>query len=343
MLTKTQILDHIVTQVQSLLAQGQIPPWQRPWTPSPNHRGAAWNPITQKAYRGMNVVILSTEAMIRGYSDPRWMGYQQAAKEGWQVRKGETGTTIYHPVSIRARAKKSEDGASPASSNASDESAESPTKTFLMFKAFRVFNAAQMDNVPSLDAGSEEESPPPRIPQATLIDALAQVMNVPVQDSHDGRAYYVPAADRIAMPPRSDFASPADYESVRLHELGHATGHASRLARDLSGSFGSAKYAAEEITAELAAYLASLEWGIATTGVNPDVPADQHAVYMAGWAKALKEGDQEAFRKAIDNGLKAMRYLSQMHDLAVTQGLIPGEDEEMSAPEEESDMVCSAS
>ena len=32
--------------------------------------------------------------LTRGYDDPRWMTYKQAAEQGWQVRKGERGTHI---------------------------------------------------------------------------------------------------------------------------------------------------------------------------------------------------------------------------------------------------------
>ena len=41
------------------------------------------------------------------------------------------------------------------------------------------------------------------------------------------------------------------YLLVLLHELGHATGHESRLNRDLSGAFGSESYAKEELRANL--------------------------------------------------------------------------------------------
>ena len=40
-------------------------------------------------------------------------------------------------------------------------------------------------------------------------------------------------------------------EEVALHELAHASGHPTRLNRDLSGGFGSVLYAKEELRAEL--------------------------------------------------------------------------------------------
>ncbi|MGB9425031.1 MAG: zincin-like metallopeptidase domain-containing protein, partial [Methylocella sp.] len=41
------------------------------------------------------------------------------------------------------------------------------------------------------------------------------------------------------------YFEPINWHRTALHELGHASGHTSRLNRDLSGSFGSKKYAFE--------------------------------------------------------------------------------------------------
>jgi len=52
--------------------------------------------------------------------------------------------------------------------------------------------------------------------------------------------------------PRPDaYFEPINWHRTALHELGHWTGAAQRLDRDLSGSFGSKKYAQEELVAEI--------------------------------------------------------------------------------------------
>ena len=62
-----------------------------------------------------------------------------------------------------------------------------------------------------------------------------------------GKAYYSPGTDHIQLPSHEAFTGPEAWAATALHELGHWTGHRSRLNRDLSGRFGSAAYAQEEL------------------------------------------------------------------------------------------------
>jgi len=64
------------------------------------------------------------------------------------------------------------------------------------------------------------------------------------------------------LPAREQFASAAGYYAVALHELGHWTGRADRLNRDLSNPFGSEAYAREELRAEIASLILGSELGI---------------------------------------------------------------------------------
>jgi antirestriction protein ArdC len=62
----------------------------------------------------------------------------------------------------------------------------------------------------------------------------------------------------------------------------HASGHASRLNRDLSGSFGSKKYAFEEIVAEITSAFVCASLGI--------VPTVRHADYVGSWLEIWRAG-----------------------------------------------------
>ena len=107
------------------------------------------------------------------------------------------------------------------------------------------------------------------------------------------RAFYTPATDHIQLPPDNAFRGPPEFAATALHELGHWSGHASRLNRDMKGRYGSAAYAMEELRAELAsAFLAS------ELGIPIDIP--QHASYIENWIKPLKDDKREIFRAAAD-------------------------------------------
>jgi antirestriction protein ArdC len=76
----------------------------------------------------------------------------------------------------------------------------------------------------------------------------------------------------------------------RYRHKSHASGHHSRLNRDLTGSFGSRKYAFEELIAEIsAAYLC------ASLSIIPTV---RHADYIASWLEVLREDDRAIVRAA---------------------------------------------
>jgi antirestriction protein ArdC len=103
---------------------------------------------------------------------------------------------------------------------------------------------------------------------------------------------------------------------VALHELGHWTGHKTRLDRDLSGRFGSGAYAQEELRAELASAFIG-----ATLGLPTDIP--QHASYIASWIEKLRDDKREIFRAAADAQKIADFALAFHPDYAATMKAEP--------------------
>src|SRR3546814_10533833 len=59
----------------------------------------------------------------------------------------------------------------------------------------------------------------------------------------------ISSLDIVQVPPQPAFFEQINFYRTCLHELTHATGHVSRLARDLSHGFGTAGYAREELIA----------------------------------------------------------------------------------------------
>ena len=114
------------------------------------------------------------------------------------------------------------------------------------------------------------------------------------------RAFYDPRHDFVQVPPPQAYFEPINWYRTALHEIGHASGHPSRLNRDLTGSFGSKKYAFEELIAEIsAAYLC------ASLSITPSV---RHADYIASWLDVLRE-DNRAIVRAASAASKAADYI----------------------------------
>jgi antirestriction protein ArdC len=107
------------------------------------------------------------------------------------------------------------------------------------------------------------------------------------------------APERGAPRPEAYF-EPINWHRTALHELAHASGHASRLNRDLSASFGSKKYAYEEIVAEISSAFLCASLGI--------VPTVRHADYIGSWLEVLRDDDR-AIVRAASAASKAADYL----------------------------------
>lgn len=280
--------QELTEKLIELLEQGTAP-WQKPWDGRVNHGARLpYNPTTDKPYRGANSLGLSATAMAHGYEDPRWCTYRQAEAQGWQVRKGEKGSMVEY-----WKYSEEEPVLDGAGKPVLDDKGQPKTREVMLDKprVFRavVFNLAQMDGVPELskEPRTYEWEPEQRAEQI-LQSSGARIYH----DQHD-RAYYSPAMDEIHMPGKDQFASSARYYSTALHELGHWTGHESRLKREFGGGFGSVDYAKEELRAELSSYFIADKLGI------PHDPG-QHAAYVQSWVKVLKEDKNEIFRAARD-------------------------------------------
>ena len=67
-------------------------PWVRPWSgeadPLPR------NALSQRAYRGINTLMLGMEAHCHGYTTNQWLTFRQALHLGGHVRKGEHSSMI---------------------------------------------------------------------------------------------------------------------------------------------------------------------------------------------------------------------------------------------------------
>jgi antirestriction protein ArdC len=251
-----------------------VKPWVRPWdADKAGGPQGPFNPVTGKHYHGVNVLILGMDFRAFQSGDPRWMTYQQAQEKHWQVRKSERSTTIFFtkPYEI------------------DDEEADEGKKTIRVLKHYAVFHASQIDDIPAYKAPTVEEAPWTS-PEAA--DIILRNSGAVVRIGGD-RAFYSPSTDHIQLPPEHAFRGPPEFAATALHELGHWTGHPSRLNRDLQNRFGSAAYAMEELRAELASAFVAAELGIQT-----DIP--HHASYIAHWIKPLKEDKREIFRAAAD-------------------------------------------
>lgn len=271
------VAEKLITQ----LKQGTAP-WQRPWKPGQPGAFIPMNPITGKRYKGINAIQL----MAEGHSDPRWMTYKQAETLGAQVRRGEKGTMIQYWKFSEEKIKTDEQGDPVLNADGKPVKVDMRLERPRVFYAV-VFNAGQIDGLP---ARVQQEVPWNAIERA---EQMLKNSSAVIHFGEHNRAFYRPTTDSIHLPDKSQFPEASHYYATALHELGHWTGHSSRLDRDLIHPFGSEGYAREELRAEIASMLLGDELGI---GHDPG----QHAAYVGSWIKALQDDPMEVFRAAAD-------------------------------------------
>jgi len=260
-------------------------PWQKPWRSGASNSLMPINPATGKRYKGINAIHLMAESR----ADSRWMTYKQAIAVGAQVRKGEKGTPVQYWKFSEEQDRLDEQGRPVRDANGEKVKETIQLERPRVFFA-TVFNAEQIDGL------APQQITPQSEPQWDALARAEQMLKA--SGAHlthvDGdRAFYRPATDRITLPEKSQFESADRYYATALHELGHWTGHPSRLDRDLAHPFGSQGYAKEELRAEIASMILGDELGI---GHDPG----QHAAYVGSWIKVLQDEPLEMFRAAAD-------------------------------------------
>jgi antirestriction protein ArdC len=233
---RSNLYDDITSKIMAELEQGRLP-WVQPWGTAAAKASLAMpkNAATSRQYSGINILILWGAVVQHGYPSQHWLTYRQAAALGGNVMKGERGTTVVYadrftPEDEKRRARET-----------GDEPGRIP-----FLKRFTVFNAAQCEGLPE-DIAVEAPPPPPGMIEPR-VEALIRATGIDFRIGGD-RAFYVPSQDFVMVPPPQAYFEPINWHRTALHELGHATGHASRLGRDFSGSFGTKKYAFEELVA----------------------------------------------------------------------------------------------
>lgn len=272
-MAKIDIRKIVTDKIIEGLEQGKIA-WIRPWAD-----GMAINHLNGKSYRGINQFILSFTADANGWVN-RWMTFKAISEKGWKLRKGEHGTQIAFFTFIEDE----------------DEGTRFP-----LLRYYTVFSLSQLEEMPEYAVASKSTEPNILAEQTIL-----NMPNRPTICEHEGasRAYYSPVTDEVHLPDRKQFSGMDEFYSTLFHEVGHSTGHASRLARKgitEGDKFGSEKYGLEELVAEFTAAFLCAETGIENTITNS-------TAYIQNWLGVLKN-NRQMLLTAASQAQKATDYI----------------------------------
>lgn len=284
---QTELYEKVTNTVLEQLEKGVVP-WVRPWRGAGNGEllGLPHNAVTGNSYSGVNIILLWIAN--KDYPRQAWLTYKQAQSLGGNVRKGEKGAQIVYADSFISAQEKQD----------TIEKGRKPRAIFYL-KAYTVFNTAQCEGLPERFNPTDTDKP---LTVEGRIEAAENVIKNTGADFCVGsdKAFYEPLRDRICVPHISAFDVPINYYRTAFHELGHWTGHESRLDRKFGKTFGSVDYAKEELVAEMCA-----AFTCASLSIQPTV---RHADYIGSWITVL-QNDNKAVVRAASAASKAYDYI----------------------------------
>lgn len=304
--------------VEAINTEGYLP-WVKPWGRGSNGKRYVevidghteitipvrhWS-RNGRPYNGLNILLLGMSGKTG-----EWITFNQCRKEGGHINKGAKGREIVYWNMIR---KESEE---------LDDEGNKKIITIPVLKYFTVFNVKDDtdleekhhpdpivvkmqqshwepvegdDEAPALDPAAE----------AIIAGYVARCQTLRLHNTeYSDRAYYRPSTDEVVVPNVTQFAEIGEYYSTTFHELGHSTGHSSRLNRftgkSASAAWGDENYSREELVAEIAA--ASI---LNTLGLESGNSFRNSAAYVKSWSEHIKN-DPMMFVTAASRAEKAI-------------------------------------
>jgi DNA primase traC3 len=263
------------------------------------------NTISGRDYKGINRLHLMYSARKNGFSDYRWITYNQmkAANEAngeplYLLRKGSKATKIeFHQLISPEEAKERRERQKAKA--VEDEMIVERDGEYWIHRYYNVFNADQFYRFPEMEQLSED------VKNAMLDSALENSQATIYYDQMD-KNYYMPAKDEIHLVREEYWEDKQKLYATALHEMAHSTGHSSRLNRPIENEFGTKEYALEELKADFASTILFQTYGLEQT----EEQKKNSLAYLKHWYKILKE-DPNQLVYAIKDAEKAVEYIEE--------------------------------
>lgn len=297
-LKKDDYIKHVASQlVQEMEKAGTN--WIKPFISQGMPRRLNALNTKNQYYRGGNIFWLSLVKKTKKFNSNVWGTAKQIKSMGGEILEDQHATQVYfwQPYTFETTAKRN-------STNYKKGDKKIGSSVFIKF--FWVYNLDQTTLKGKFQETAEGAA------SLEAVEAYVNNTGANIQDGYDS-CFYSPIKDLIGMVDKKDFNSTGassateNYYSTLLHELTHWTAHKDRCDRDLTGRFGDASYAFEELIAEMGAAIQCCLLGVSSK------PKKESAQYLNGWIKKIKD-DPNAIFKAMSLADKAVRYLENLQE-----------------------------
>ena len=268
------ITDRIIAQLEK-----GIIPWSKPWI---GVRDYAYSRSTGKPYSLLNQILLDKPG--------EYLTFKQCSEAGGRIRKGEKSSIV---VFWRIYDKKT-----------TAEDGTVKVEHIPLLKYINVFHVDQCEGIEPKYKQAVLNDFDPITEAEQIAQQYSERTGVKIINTCQNQAFYRPSEDAIYTPLKEQFRSPAHYYATLFHEMGHSTGHESRLNRISKGAaFGSEEYSKEELVAEMTSAVLMNRLNMET-----EATIDNTAAYIKSWLDVLKK-DNRMIVSAASRAEKAVNLI----------------------------------
>lgn len=285
------------------------------------------NASTGNDYSSINRFVLMMAMIKRNTKGHRFATFNQIRDEKyhkgqkWHLKKGSKAYVIQHThwyVYERRQIEENEVNISVLKGVSQEEADkyinENGGNSKYYKKAYTNYtNVFNEDDIEGISPYIEKDEPKVEFNEKFVLD-VARSIGVEIKNNVGDKAYYNNKNDEIVLPLKEQFNSQYDYDATAFHEINHATGHPSRLNREIANAFGSPKYAKEELVAEIGAAMVMSQYHFDIKGKH----FNNHLAYVKSWSKIIKE-DGDYLMEAIRQAVKANDYINKSYDRYITK------------------------
>jgi len=267
-----------------------------------------YNPATDKNYRGHVALIL----LMQGREDPRWMSFDKASYNKTPVKKEEKGTWINFFANSEIRPVLNDKGEKELKENGKPKThvveLDEP-----VLKQYALFNGGQLKNMPDWEQVLDEKyalQPFSPTERAQNIIAASKVS----LSENSNAVFYDRETDKIEVPDKDLFESPAKYYNAVLHELTRWATQDDRLNEPMKAEPGTESFFRDELRTNIASLLIGSE-------LNLGYEMSNEEELISNWSEILKKDPAELFQAASDAQIIADYVLSFEPKLGLKQEL----------------------
>jgi len=297
---RKEIVDYLVAAIERGTA-----PWQQDW----NQMDMPQNAKFGYRYQGSNAIrlMIAQKKMPKFQNDPRWCTFKQANHAGWIVKKGEKAKAHTEYWVFEEKQKKTD----TKTGTGIEEMVRLARPKVMLYP---MFHASQLEGVPPFTAANSHQWNPVEKAEELIKKTGAKIEHLGDQPQYNVKT------DTIYMPEKSLFHNKEGYYSTVLHELGHWTGHETRIDRKIVENYSNMNFRAkEELIAEICSMFVQPEVGLKLSEEH----RQNQAAYVQHYINMLKKDPNDFFRaaaaaeKAADFILQHGR--TQRHEVSQTQ------------------------